>query len=977
MGIPRGSLNVAHSALKAKPPGRSCNLAVIKCIARAAVYKKHKGIFKAAEKDIKREGKHLGILLFRKKLHLLNEKDISKVLKKVIKGKIKNELVWDDLHRVIFCSNVGCARGGGPLGEATEGRPMDPLAQTSPLSAPSSGFPPLTMNEAKMGHTTPYNRHFDHVNAYLLSIAVQKLNKRSASLLSFLFSYLRESYRSMEPRHFLQIFLVLVKHTFRDVSVVHRVAQPPCSGNAEVELPPLGRDNPTSPALHTSSTSREQLFHRKDRDPPTERQHLHWTQMIRSEKNLLHVLTLHCAENINLFTLNDVAMTCEALCFFTLRDNPFVPFWNDVLSHVFGISSARWEVENTSVLLDYSLLKEKRLSSYVRRKIQRRGHTVDEVERNQTNGRRGELRELYAELSGRNMLSILKYLCLYTYLHAEVLIPVAKKAKKIFFEMPLDTTLHECIEIFSLFNSMKELEDKSTELRERIQFYEHQFGGTALVTQYDVKCLVTLAQLSFDKLHFVPFLSIFLNNVHKFSSEDAARLVHLLLVSWGAHTEEAASTGEAPCTEEGNNFPGDVFFPPYTSTCVSGLLATLLPASPEIVSQLTYTEMLLLCGAMDNYTLPKRSILKRVAKRICEDLKKVDLRNGHLPPVYIDYLFLITFTLYKKEEYYVNTNLLQFLVKIVLEKMEEDQLWLNQRRYLYSFYLLTLYREGSQGNAPLWVEYFNSVWGNLSPRLDEETLYNILLIYFEKAKQGDYQSLLRHLGGKGATGAGSITVGDVAPGGGGGGSCLGRYVSIKPSTEKCAKKSALMVVSPYERRFIYSEEQIKEELLKLFLHLWIAYPSRPGRKMFDLLIVMNAFSQDAYVRSYLFNAHVMNRINHYIAFLSRREISLTVHLCEDPVKKEPVHVNLSKVSHAYKQIVSKCRRVKELLATKTQSHIHEMDNATWDYILNDYKHKESVTIRRDAPQKGRPAKYVQNCRRGQPVLGALSAYGLQ
>ncbi|GAB64791.1 hypothetical protein PCYB_032040, partial [Plasmodium cynomolgi strain B] len=459
MGIPRNSLKIAQSALKVKPTRRSCNPALVKHTARAAVYKKHKGMFKAAEKEIKREGKYLE----------------------------------------------------------------------------------------------------------------------------------EESYRTMEPRHFLQVFLVLVKHTFRDVSLVHR-----------------------------------------------------------------------------------------------------------------------WCVE----------------------------------------------------LSGRNILSLLKYTCLYGYLHADVLIPLVKKAKNIFFEMLLDITLHECVEILSFLDSIKELEDKTAELRERIHFYEHQFGGTLMVTQYDVKCLVTLAQLSFDRLHVVPFLSVFLNNVHKFSGEDAARLVRLLLASWAAHTGEVACTEggkhlrEEVCTEGGNHL-GEAPPPLYTSTCVRGLLSALLPSCPEIISQLTYTEMLILCGALDNNTLPNKNIIKRVATRTCDDLKKVDLPSKHLPPAYVDYLFLITFTLHKYEGY-VNSNMVSFLIKTVMETKEEKL-----------------------------------------------------------------------------------------------------------------------------------EKQIKEELLKLFLQLWVAYPIRSGRKYLDLLIVLNAFSQDSHVRSYLFSMHVVNRISRYIAFFTEKG-NLTVHLCEDPVTKEPI-----------------------------------------------------------------------------------------
>ncbi|CAA9986537.1 conserved Plasmodium protein, unknown function [Plasmodium knowlesi strain H] len=957
MGIPPGSLKVAESALKARAAGQSCKLSVIKCAARGAVYRKHRSIFKVAGEDIIREGKHLRDVLFKKKLHLLSEKDISKVLKKVIKGRIKNEIVWDDLQRIIFCCNVEYRGGAGICVESDEGGPVDPLSQTSAISTPSCGYHPLTMKDAKMSQRAPYNRHFDHVNAYLLSVAVQKLNIRSVSLLNFLFSYLRDSYRNMEPRHFLQIFLVLVKHTFRDVSAVHLFGRHPCGGNTKIEVPPAGIDNRASHSLHTWHG---QLFRQENSQLPTDSQQVHWAQMICSERNLLHVLTLHCAENIDVFTLNDIAMTCEALCFFKLRDNPFVPFWNDVLSHVFGISSPRSEVHNTSVHLDDTLLKKKQLSSYGRRILQRIGRNVDEVGKKGRRGRREEIAELYVEISGRNMLSILKYICLYRFLNTEVLIPLARELKKIFFEMPLDTTLHECVEILSLFNSMKELEDRSAELEERIHMYEHHFGETLLVTQYDVKCLVALAQLSFDKLHFVPFLSTFLNNVHKFSPEDATLLVRLLLTSLGPNAREAAST------EEQNHLVGSSF--PNTSSCVKGLLAALLPSCPDIVSQLTYTEMLILCEAMDNCAVPGQNILKSVAGRIYDDFRKMNIQSEHLPPAYVDYLFLITFTLYQKE-CSVNTNLVHFLVNIVLGR-KEDKLWLQQRRYHYVFYLLILHRGESQGNASMWVEYFNSLWGKLSPRLGVETVYTILLIYFQMTKKRKCPSLLRRGEWKDST----VTVA-ARVGGGGGEGCQGKCVSVKPSGAKCTKKEALMVVSPWNKRFIYREEQIREELLKLFLYLWAEYPIRPGRKSVDLLIIMNAFMEDAYIRRYLLSWHVLNRINHYITFFSREASRLTVHLFEDPVTNESVRVNLSELRHAYEGILRKGGEKENLPPTRTQSHMHQQEGATQNYILNDYKHKATVAVRAGASHRGKPAKYLRNYRRGEAVLGALSSYG--
>ncbi|SCO65359.1 conserved Plasmodium protein, unknown function [Plasmodium vivax] len=991
MGIPRDSLKLAQSALKGKPAERSCSPAVVKCTARVAIYKKHKGLFKAAEKEIKREGRHLGELLFKKKLHLLSEKDIGKILKKVIKGRIKNEFVWDDLRRVIFCCNVGCVRGGDPLEEPAEGRPMGSLEESAEgrpmgsLNQTSTSSSPLTMDDEKGGPTTPHNRpttphnrpttphnrHIDHVNAYLLSIAVQKLNIRSAALLSFLFAYLRDSHRSMEPRQFLQIFLVLVKHTFRDVSAVHWGASSPGGGKVGVEVPPLGGGNQAAHTLNTSRmssssptsspspTSREHLFPCGERPPPQ------WEQITRAEKNLLHVLTLHCAESINLFTLNDVAMTCEALCFFTLRDNPFIPFWNGFLSHVFGVSSAGGEVQNASAQGGDSLLKRSRRSPYVGRVVQRRVPHIGEA-KNRTNGRREEIPEWHFELSGRNLLSIVKYTCLYGDLHPEVLNPLAKKMKKIFFEVPLDTTLHECVEILSLFNGTNELEGKTEELRERIHLYEHQFEGTLLVTQHDVKCLVTLARLSFERLNVIPFLKVFLNNVHKFSGEDAARLVRLLLASWGAHTgggedflggEDRVGAGRNHLLEP----------PPYAATLMRGLLSALLPACPEVISQLTYVEMLLLCGAVETLALPNRNILKRVAERISDDLKRVNVPSGHLPPAVVNYLFLITFALHRYGSY-VGADLTRRLVKITLERekerKQEKKLWQHQRRDHYPFYLLTLHGGSAGGSASMWVEYFNSLWGSLSPYgLDEQTMYLLLLLYFGATKRGGYRSLLR---------------------------------PVKRSAARCARLEALVVVSPYDRRFIYSEKQIKEELLKLFLHLWAAYPIRSCRKSLDLLIVVSAFREEAYLRSYLFSEHVVSRLNRYVALLAVRESSLSVHLCEDPVTKEPVRVNLSKLRYACQRVVRKgggeeasdkaeaSDETQKLLAAKAQklltakqSRACQLEEATRSYLLNDYKHKELVAERGDAPQKGRPAKYLRNCRRGEPVLGALSVYGHQ
>ncbi|GAW79307.1 hypothetical protein, conserved [Plasmodium gonderi] len=1110
--IARGSVRALQISHKGNLPKKISNNNGL-AWKRKKVYEKNKKLFKVTENEVSKDNRELRNLLFKKKEYLLHEKDISKILKKVIKKKIKNDCVWDDIQRILFSFNLRFVNEGekgatAPLQNPPQQETKQGINQDSLQNPQNRQAKQLITNKESKDSCTPYNQYFDHVNVYLLAIAMQKLNKRNAILFSFIFSYLRQYYKNMEPRHFLEIFHILTKNTFRHLEVTEHFPSPSRCDKFDRGWRKIAKgtscmgEEMEKKKERTSFENYDQVFaqnydqvfaqnydqvfaqnydqvfvqnydqvfaqnydqvfaqnydqvfaqnydqvfaknydqvfaknydsifykhndHHGRAKTSLVQQHPYKEKIIQSEKNLLNLLALHCSENVNFFSLNDIGITCESLCFFSLKDNPFVHFWNDFLFYIFEVSPGRVGEGDKKLICEGTNGEDppflSRRSNYVKkyerseffgkRRIQRRrkrgggashqnyecqeNHKNNECRENHKNHERYQLCEKYAELSGRNVLSLLKYIALYKDTHPQITL-LGNKISLIFFKMSFDTTLHECSEIFHLFNCLDQLDKNKMHLKERIGIYEAQFEN-AFLTHHDMKCLLTISQLCFEIFHYVPFLKIYANNVHKIFNENAIKLIKLLLKSYEYNCEthyvwpcggkshyivkkndiskKAHSNGV--CKKKTDSltyvYTDNIASHVYTGVenTIICLLSALVPTCHEVFTQLSYREILFLLGIFDRNKVDNTDTHKLISKLICDEMYKKILSIEHFPHVYIDYIFLITMAIYKDKNC-VDNNLIHHLIKMILKK-KEDKLW-QKRRHHYTLYLLTLYREGVGGRRAnnrtvfSWVPYFNFVFRNIFTTLEERTLYDFLLIYFKKTERNYYKLLIcRLFPGEGQGRTDFHKNGEP---------CRGGKIQMKVVGENSPSQVFL-----HNELLILSEKQFKRELLKMFLHLWIAYPIRPGRKLLGFLIVMNTYYADADMRFYLFSPHMVRKMKRFIELLSakmatKKGTSYFVHLCDNPITKEPIRMNLCKLQYCYQRILNKVKKLEKHDIVKKSISVdkHQLFNASRNYLLNDYKHKKSIVVRTDIPN-GRPAKYFQNCKRGDDILGSLSIYG--
>ncbi|VWU51070.1 conserved protein, unknown function, partial [Hepatocystis sp. ex Piliocolobus tephrosceles] len=270
-------------------------------------YCKYKKINKLCDVETNKEICLLKTYLFRKKHIYLNKKDINILLNKVIKKKIKNEYIWNDIQTLVFKTNINylCETSNYDKTQSDLNNNMhnDELNKTTKKTDINTDI------DKRDGTTLTYNQNLDNINVYLYALASQILNKRDAQIINFFFFYLKQNLNNIDPRHFVYIFFVIVKNTFRGLNNNNR-------NNYSCEEKSL---------TSTYDQHKTGVYCKQ-------------TKLKNAEKNLIELLTNYCLDNVNFFTFNDISIVCESICYFSQKHNPFIEYWNDFLFYIFEIN---------------------------------------------------------------------------------------------------------------------------------------------------------------------------------------------------------------------------------------------------------------------------------------------------------------------------------------------------------------------------------------------------------------------------------------------------------------------------------------------------------------------------------------------------------------------------------------------------------------------------------------------------------------
>ncbi|CRG98199.1 conserved Plasmodium protein, unknown function [Plasmodium gallinaceum] len=938
-------------------------------------YNKFKELNEISDKEIDKERIILRSYLFKKEEAYLNEKDISKILNKIIKKRIKNEYIWSNIKNLIFKFNLKYINDYSSHNE--------------------NNNKSLTYQNKELFY---YNKNFDHINVYLLAIAIQVLNKRNANLFNFLFIYLKYFCTNIEPRHFLHIFLILVKNTYRDINNLSK------SKSLE-EVNKFNNDNKNN---NRSNTTLSYLHTIKE---------IYADKIICSEKNFIELLSRYCIDRINFFSFNDISLICESLCYFSLKENPFSDYWNIFLFYIFEINTknknlSEFDKENKDSLLyarNNFFKKYEHSGLFIKRKIK----THDE----------NKEYNKYIELSGKNILSILKYIHNYYIVYPEIK-KLAKKIKIIFLKYNFDVTLYECSEILYYFNLLNELNIKI--IKDKINIYEYQFKNVYL-SFHDLNCLLKLSELYQNYSKQIAFLNIFLHNIHKFSIENVEMIFKLIFKDYEYNLlNELEHNSNSSITYLSNyndthynyiynyNFVDNTFLHDFNFSflyknnyinCIkenskkdkykgnklkqfsdnssgyinlfysnkndlnyihkndnyinkenvsmdwngsefilyrrnnnkcyydndtnnSNLLKSLcilFSSFSEIIEKFSYKEIFFLCEILNRQEFVHNSILVAINNKICEDLEKYYF----ISPSYLDYIFFITLFIYSKG--FKEEKLLKYLINFFLNKKDISLKY----KYHYFFYLLILKK------STIPVEYFNFILKNIA-LFNYPTLYKYILIYFLKNSKNNYKFLLNK-------------------------NKIKKKKYIKVSSCKYIAVNSIFNTSYFENLLILNENYFNRELLKIFLYLWSITTSRSGRKFIDLIIILNKFFDDKNVRDYLFNKIITKKIERYIRLLKNKKNKKYIILCSNPINKEYITFDIEK-----SQLLNRDISLKESISKNESDKISKIKNSN-NYILNDYKYKKNIVISRDT-KNTIPAKYLKNHKKGSPVQHFLSIY---
>ncbi|CRG98615.1 conserved Plasmodium protein, unknown function [Plasmodium relictum] len=941
-------------------------------------YVKYKELNKISDREIDKERILLRSYLFKKKEEYLNEKDISKILNKIIKKKIKNEYIWNIIKNLIFKFNLKCVNDSSLYNEKNNDY--------------------LTYENEELFY---YNKNFDHVNVYLLAIAIQILNKKNANLFNFLFFYLKYFCTNIEPRHFLHIFLILVKNTYRDINNLSKSI-------LLEEVNKFNNDNDSNnrgnTILSDSHTIKEEYV----------------DKIICSQKNFIEILSKYCIYKINFFSFNDISLVCEALCYFSLKENPFSDYWNTFLFYIFEINTKNERINEFEEKNKNNLLCTR--NNFLKKKYEHSGLFMKK--KIKTYEQNKDYYNKYIELNGRNILSILKYIHNYYSVYPQIKI-LAKKIKSIFLKINFDVTLYECSEILYYFNSLNELNIKI--LKDKINIYEYQFKDVFL-SFYDLNCLLKISELYHKYSNHIPFLNIFLHNIHKFSIENVSIIFKLIFKNYeyNLHSELEYNSNISKTYLSNNNdtyynctynfsFINNIFLyssnfsythennnvncfkqnykknkcknneveinnlnsPNYFSlfyfnkndlnylhksdysinkenlstgySCSEFILnkreikhrwdyindinngnllkgiCTLLSSFSEIIENFSYKEIFFLCEILNKQEYVHNSILVAINNRICKDLEKYSIISSS----YLDYIFFIACFIYSNE--FKEERLINYLINFFLNKQAISL----KHKYHFIFYLLILKK------GIISVEYSNLIIKNVT-LFNYPTLYEYILIYFLKSSKNNYKLLLNK-------------------------NKIKKRKCMEVSSCKHIIANSILNTSYFENIHIFNENYFNRELLKIFLYLWSITISRPGRKFIDLIVILNKFFDDKSVRDYLFNKVITKKIERYARLVKYKKNKKYVILCNDPIKKEYITFDIEKF-HLLNGNISPKQSIPE---NKTDEKLKIKDSI--NYILNDYKYKKDIVIKKDI-KNSKPAKYLKNHKKGSPVQHFLSLY---
>ncbi|SCM19444.1 conserved Plasmodium protein, unknown function [Plasmodium chabaudi adami] len=990
-------------------------------------YLKHKELIKACENQKNKESIILKSYLFKKEKAYLNEKDIGKILNKVIKKKIKNEYIWDSIQNLLFKFHL----------KNIEENNCNEINGHNQNVIPTNNQPSLLY----------YNQKFDHINVYLLSIAIKTLNKRNACMFNFLFSYLQHFYSSIEPRHFIHIFHVLVKNTYRNLINESKEN----SGNVKY-------DNCTHLRKEYGTNNYMNTIREIYRD-----------KIICSEKNLIELLTKYCIVNINYFSYNDIGLICESLCYFSIKDNPFSEYWNDFLFYIFDLNIKGKGKNGEIHIIESSKQCEKLCTGNIFLKNYEHSELFLEKKKLASNF---YMDDKYVELNGKNVLSILKYVYNYHNIFPDI-IYIGTKLKHILLQNNLDITLHEYSEILYYLNCLNELD--LTFLKEKTNLYQYELESE-LLSAYDIECLLKISQIYFSYFVSIPFLNIFLNNVHKISTESSLVLLKLILKYYECNVYYHKISAQR--IELKNALSYNVAHDDISSYCYQKVKTYFMDHTPLSTTHFDYSFRETIQNEYNDvvnnnykikfieknlydetssfhdnsiinnsnesqnciqnlidpnaYSNKKKSYLHnkltnkllkggRKKRKICKNPDQDDFYSDNN---LVRSLFLSLYstcseminTLSYKEIFFLcdilnKENFVHYgVIKGISNKVSED---LNKwkldnshvgRVYIdkyYADYLVFIasfiYDHNNEGEniidflLGVFLNSNNDKKNSVQSKLHYYYAFYLLNLKIANKKAASIEHLnllVRNVALFNYSDLyNNILIYFLK-------SCKNNYKYIIKNRKlnfnekKIQKKNPqpsskdVVINNMYcSNGRIFSIKSFNIELLKMFLYLWNINQTRPGRRCLDFIVMLNKFYDDISVRAYICSYNIINMLSRYVHLLhikkegSKKTTSNYIYYLNDQIKGAILRFNLENVFSLFnkeKKDRNICLEKKNFLQDDDSDKIEKIKNSE-NYILNDYKHKKNIVTKKEI-KNAKPAKYFKNCKKGQPVDHFLSMY---